>query len=1319
MTSTISRLVRAVYGLLVAVGGVFVRCFGGSGAPESRRARAVGLVACAAVGAGWLALAAGPALALAVHPYLCQITGTSSGSASECHSGGSAAPGGLSRPFGVTISGGDVWATSPGTAAVDEFDSTGAFVTQIPGSGTGYSFHGGADSVARNDTSGFVYLADSGPDTVDVFDNAGAFVTRWNGSTTTSGSFGGGSVSVAVDNSTGGSPGDVYVTDSSHHVIDKLSLGTTAGSQPTAVAFSGSGSYISGSELTGTPSGPFGGLGVNALAVDASGNIWVADQGNGQVDEFSSSGTFVQRITGAGTPTGSFGSVSAVGVDNATGDVYVIDGSNGVVDEFSSSGAFVGQVTGSLTPAGSFSPQGVAVDPSGDVYVTDGSHNVIDKFAAGTVTLPDVSNEAASTIQATGATLTGSVNPDGTTITACRFDYGTSTSYGQSVPCASTPSGSSPVQVSAQIAGLQPNTNYDFRLVVTNSAGSNTGSNVSFRTEPPSFAANVTDTSADLHAQIVPGVVDTTYHFDWGTTTAYGNSIPIPDADIGTGTSAVAVTQGLSGLSTETTYHFRLVASNSDGSIDGPDGTFTTFPSGLPTGLPDGRAYELVTPANNDNGEPFIANGDNGGFEAAAGGDAFGFVSAYGLGVNADGNSYIDSYLAQRGAGGWGSESLIPPQSTNSQSLCGYATVDGYSTDMSKALLQDGFAQTFGCGTDDPPLVSGEPQGVQNLFLNNISSGTYQLISRNPVTGAPANAGIDGASSDLSHVVFDEAAQLTADAPAGDDLYDWSAGKVSLVTEVPATGTSCAGTACTPAAGSFPGGDSTVGGFPTNLAGAFNAVSSDGSRVYFTSGGNLYLRESDSGTVEVDAPASGAPGPGGGGQFQAASADGSTVFFTDGASAGLTSNTVSGSGANLYKYDASSGQLTDLTPSGDAQVQGLSGIGDNGAYLYFVAEGSLAANASAGQPNLYVWHAGTTTFVATLSSDDSSDWVGGLSTGAPSLSARTSSNGEFLAFDSTQSLTGYDNTDPVKNGPDDEIFLYDAASGKLECASCNPSGVPPTAPTSIDRPEFPGTVNATPLYLQHYVSDSGQVFFDTQDSLLPGDTNGGGTDSFTGTTGAPDVYEYEADGTGSCHSTEENGGCLSLISSGTAPDGAYFLDATPDGSNVFFATAQKLVATDTNSAWVIYDARVNGGFPVPAPPQVCTAGATCRPAVAAPAPAPAIGSVTFTGPGNPSSSASAGTTGKVRVLAKAVKGSRFVLTVRVPAAGRITVTAPELKTLRRSVARAGSYKLTLALTANAKRALKHKRKLRLVLHIAFAPHAGRSSSASVAITVKR
>ena len=161
--------------------------------------------------------------------------------------------------------------------------------------------------------------------------------------------------------------------------------------------------------------------------------------------------------------------------------------------------------------------------------------------------------------------------------------------------------------------------------------------------------------------------------------------------------------------------------------------------------------------------------------------------------------------------------------------------------------------------------------------------------------------------------------------------------------------------------------------------------------------------------------------------------------------------------------------------------------------MYFVAEGALKTSSSAqgqgspasAQPNLYLLHNGSLTFIATLSGSDGNDWT------ASSLTSRVSGNGQFLAFTSTAELTNFNN-----NG-DPEIFLYDSGvANRISCASCMPDGAPPTAGATIDTPAF-----STPLlnsgtgYLQHNVSNTGQVFFDTPDALVPTDTNG-----------QPDVY---------------------------------------------------------------------------------------------------------------------------------------------------------------------------------------------------------------------
>ena len=105
-----------------------------------------------------------------------------------------------------------------------------------------------------------------------------------------------------------------------------------------------------------------------------------------------------------------------------------------------------------------------------------------------------------------------------------------------------------------------------------------------------------------------------------------------------------------------------------------------------------------------------------------------------------------------------------------------------------------------------------------------------------------------------------------------------------------------------------------------------------------------------------------------------------------------------------------------------------------------------------GGDNLYLLHyAGgewSTTFIATLSHEDEKSWYeppfgDGPQENLTGVSSRVSPDGRFLAFMSDRSLTGYDNLDANSGQPDEEVYLYDAASGRLVCASCNPTGARP------------------------------------------------------------------------------------------------------------------------------------------------------------------------------------------------------------------------------------------------------------------------------------
>jgi hypothetical protein len=89
-------------------------------------------------------------------------------------------------------------------------------------------------------------------------------------------------------------------------------------------------------------------------------------------------------------------------------------------------------------------------------------------------------------------------------------------------------------------------------------------------------ATAIKATEATLNGTVNPSDVSTTYHFEYGTTTSYGTSIPVPSKSVGSGIETVSESQVITNLQPEATYHFRMVATNSYGTVYGQDGHFTT-----------------------------------------------------------------------------------------------------------------------------------------------------------------------------------------------------------------------------------------------------------------------------------------------------------------------------------------------------------------------------------------------------------------------------------------------------------------------------------------------------------------------------------------------------------------------------------------------------------------------------------------------------------------------------------------------------------------------------------------------------------------------
>jgi hypothetical protein len=346
------------------------------------------------------------------------------------------------------------------------------------------------------------------------------------------------------------------------------------------------------------------------------------------------------------------------------------------------------------------------------------------------------------------------------------------------------------------------------------------------------------------------------------------------------------------------------------------------------------------------------------------------------------------------------------------------------------------------------------------------------------------------------------------------------------------------------------------------LAAPSGAVSADGSRVYFTEAGNLYRRQAAL-LVQVD------EAQGGGGEFQAATPDGEVAFFTK--------------SGHLYRFREGEGltNTIDLTPGGG--LKGVLGISADGSTVFFQDAGGLKE-----------WHAGTTATVAAgADAALASDYPPGTGT------SRVSAEGSRLLFLSRASLSGYDNTDQTTGEPDSEVFLWESGSGgggDLRCLSCDPTNARPLGPSTI-----PGAVanGSTDSYKPRaLVADGRRAFFDSADALVPADSDG-----------RPDVYEWEAQGTGSC---QRPGGCLALLSGGRSGE-ASFIDASESGGDAFFLTEASLVGADPGSV-DLYDAREGGGIAEAPVPFECLADA-CQP-LPEPPEDPTVGT-TIPGPPNP------------------------------------------------------------------------------------------------------
>jgi hypothetical protein len=195
-----------------------------------------------------------------------------------------------------------------------------------------------------------------------------------------------------------------------------------------------------------------------------------------------------------------------------------------------------------------------------------------------TAATPAATTGPVTAVGASTATVTGNVNPNGAA-TTWYVEYGKTTGYGSKTTAKSAGAGTAAVAVSENLSGLTAGTTYHYRVVATNGSGTAHGGDGIFTTaSAPSVATaaatGVSPTTATLSGTVNPNGRETSWYFEYGTSTSYGTKTPAKSA--GAGSASVGVTVPLTGLAAGKTFHFRLVATSDAGTSRSADRTFVT-----------------------------------------------------------------------------------------------------------------------------------------------------------------------------------------------------------------------------------------------------------------------------------------------------------------------------------------------------------------------------------------------------------------------------------------------------------------------------------------------------------------------------------------------------------------------------------------------------------------------------------------------------------------------------------------------------------------------------------------------------------------------
>jgi hypothetical protein len=616
------------------------------------------------------------------------------------------------------------------------------------------------------------------------------------------------------------------------------------------------------------------------------------------------------------------------------------------------------------------------------------------------------------------------------------------------------------------------------------------------------------------------------------------------------------------------------------------------------SGLPDGRVYELVSPANKHGYQAGAT-----GVKAESPGQVFAEFSV----SSPDGDAVVFGSLGPAGEENSGglSQNFVAERKDN-RWVTRSSTGRGLgSNDIIGLYAQQPLWRVYSpdlmhlaYNKNEREVVGAPMEGGGNTYLlgsNPLEEPTW-LLRGLVGSGVEANeTEIVGMSPDASVVYFAFAGQLLAQdaSRSGPGIYEYRDGAVTEAGVLP--------DGSVPAGGALPVATATVAitGHVNNPASLDNQVSEDGMRLFFVSGGEVYVHEieADGGERTVLVSGSrlaghvGEPAPDGAILFENrtqnvgspdrppvpsaptygyATPDGSHVFFQS--IDQLTAQAPTGAEPKVYDFDVDSGSLEYLP---GVAIGGIVTAARDGSSFAFV-------NVASSPQELDLWSAGlgggSVTQIAQL--------PGGGFVGPGRLAGGT------LVFQASAPIPGFNNVGG------EQVYRYDTSGGRLGCVSCPPAGINPSgsAYLSVDD-QYGNSLRSGPGPLEvndarGVSSDGNRIFFDSPDPVVGRDTNG-----------VLDAYEWE-------------NGTVFLLSSGTNPEYSLFLDNSETGGDVFLATADGLVQGDTDAGFDVYDVRIPRPGDNPPPLAVPCSGDVCQgpPSVTELLGAPP--SATFNGTGN-------------------------------------------------------------------------------------------------------